>query len=110
MENNRLLNNRLPYGNTKLILGIASLVLSPVLIGFILGIISVYLIDKDTKMLQSNRERYNTDALKNHKEGVIFAWIGFAVSTLLTLVIVYLFSKYGTLDMERINAIRSSKG
>jgi hypothetical protein len=102
MENNQLLNDKLPYGNVKLYLGIASIVLSPILVGFVLGVISVYLVDKDTKMLNSFRSNYSEEAVKNHKQGVLLAWIGFAVSFIVLCIIIVLFYKYGTLEMSRI--------
>lgn len=105
MENNQLLNDRLPYGNAKLFLGIASIVLSPVIVGFILGVISVYLVDKDTQMLQSYPENYSESAVNNHKQGKIWAWAGFIISVLVTLIIIVLFYKFGTIDPDKIKAL-----
>lgn len=106
MENNSLLNDRLPYGNAKLFMGIASIVLSPVIVGFILGVISVYLVDKDTKMLKIYPGHYSESALSNHRQGVIWAWIGFIISVVVTAVIIVMFYKYGTLDIEKVKALR----
>lgn len=105
MENNQLLNDRLPYGNAKLFLGIASIVLSPVIVGFILGVISVYLVDKDTQMLQSYPGNYSESAVSNHKQGKLWAWVGFIISVLVTLIIIVLFYKFGTIDPEKIKAL-----
>ncbi|MEZ4804043.1 MAG: hypothetical protein R2852_00760 [Bacteroidia bacterium] len=102
MENNQLLNDKLPYGNVKLFLGIASIVLSPIIVGFILGVISVYLVDKDTKMLNSFSSNYSDEALKNHKQGVLLSWIGFVVSFVVLCLIIVLFYKYGTLNVSYI--------
>lgn len=101
-----MLNDSLPYGNAKLYLGIASVVFSPILLGFVLGVISVYLVDKDTKMLNSNPGAYSDLAKSKHKTGSIAAWIGFALSLALTIAVIYLFGTYGTLSLEKINALR----
>lgn len=96
-----MLNNRLPYGNAKLYLGIASVLLSPALLGFVLGVISVYLVDKDTKMLHASPGSFSDSAKRNHKSGVTAAWAGFIVSAIMTVLILYLFGKFGTLNPDR---------
>lgn len=105
-----MLNDRLPYGNAKFILGIAAIVFSPALIGFVLGAISVYLVDKDTKMLAAYRNNYSETAVKNHKQGLIIAWAGFVISLVVMIVILYFFGKYGTLDMEKVRALQEQRG
>lgn len=108
MENNTLQNDRLPFGNTKLFTGIISIVLSPLLVGFIFGVISVYLVDKDKQMLKQFPNNYNIDAVKNHKSGILISWIGFIISVVVAIVILYYFGKYGTLSPEKINLINQS--
>lgn len=108
MENNHLLNNRLPYGNAKLFLGIASIIVSPLILGFVFGVISVYLADKDTQMLKSYPNNYSNSAVGNHKQGVILAWVGFIVSFAVTAIIIYLFYTYGTVDFAKIKQIKAA--
>jgi Na+-driven multidrug efflux pump len=106
MENNSLQNDRLPFGNTKLFTGIISIVLSPLLVGFIFGVISVYLVDKDKQMLKQFPNNYNQDAVKNHKNGLLISWIGFIVSVVVAAVVLYFFGKYGTLSPEKIQLLK----
>jgi Na+-driven multidrug efflux pump len=102
-----LKNDRLPFGNTKIFLSIASIVLSPVLVGFILGSVSLYLVDKDNKMYNENPEGYDQTALSNHKIGTILSWIGFVISMAVGAVIIYYYYTYGTLDREIIEEIKN---
>jgi predicted Na+-dependent transporter len=97
MENNSLQNDRLPFGNTKLITGIISIVLSPLLVGFVFGVISVYLVDKDKQILKQFPNNYNQDAVKNHKNGLLIV---------VAAVILYFFGKYGTLSPEKIQLLK----
>lgn len=102
-----LKNDRLPFGNTKLFLSIASIVLSPLLVGFILGSVSLYLVDKDNKMYNQNPDSYDQAAISNHKIGTILSWIGFVVSLAVAGVIIYFYYTYGTLDKEIIEEIKN---
>lgn len=110
MENSKLLNDRLPFGNAKMFLGIAAIVFSPILVGFIFGVISVFLVDKDNKMLKSFPQNYNTSAISNHKTGTILAWIGFVVSLLVAAYILYIFYQYGTFDSAKIEKLKVQGG
>lgn len=106
MENNNLKNDRLPFGNAKLVLGISSIVLSSLIIGFILGVISVFLVDKDSKILKQFPENFSSSAISNHKTGTILAWLGFVVSLIVTIVILFFYGKFGTLNFEEIKSVK----
>lgn len=107
MKNTTLLNNRLPFGNTKFILGILAIIFSP-FIGFILGTIAVLLVSKDNNMLQSFPDNYSEIALKNHKVGTILSYVGFLVSILTSGIILYYYFVYGTLDLNMIDQMKAS--
>ncbi|MDP2174955.1 MAG: CCC motif membrane protein [Bacteroidota bacterium] len=110
MENNNLKNDSLPFGKAKLVLGISSIILSFMslfaIIGFIIGVIAVYLVDKDKQMLKQFPDNYSDAAAKKHKTGTILAWIGFILSTLSAIAVLYMYGVYGTLDLTQIREMQ----
>jgi|SRR5690606_20330024 len=107
-ESKKFLNDSLPFGNTKLYLAIASIVLAPI-VGFVLSCISIYLADKDSKMYKLVPDNYNSKALSQHKTGLILSWVGFVVSILFSAIILYYFYEFGTLNIDRINELKAAQ-
>jgi protein-S-isoprenylcysteine O-methyltransferase Ste14 len=109
MENIHLKNDSLPFGKSKLALGITSIVLSFLsyfaIIGFVVGVIAVYLVDKDKQMLKQFPDNYSDSAIKKHKTGAILAWIGFVIATLAAIAVLYLLGTYGTMDAKEIKEL-----
>ena len=95
----------LPFGRTKLWLGIMAMIFAPVALGFIFGLIAVFLTDKDNRMYQRFPNTYSESALIQHKTGSKFALAGGIISTLFLIVIVYCFYQYGTANPWRLKEI-----
>lgn len=114
MENNNLKNDSLPFGKAKFVLGISALVLSVLsfkisffaIIGFIIGVIAVYLVDKDKQMLKQFPDNYSDAAAKKHKTGTILAWIGFVLATIVAIWVLYNYGVYGTTDLKQIKEMQ----
>jgi hypothetical protein len=110
MENNNLKNDSLPFGKAKLALGISSIILAFMsafaIIGFVIGVIAVYLVDKDKQMLKQFPDNYSDSAVKKHKTGTILAWIGFIFSTIAAIAVLYFYGAYGTLDFSQIKEMQ----
>lgn len=109
MEKSTNLNNRLPFGNTKIVLSILAILTSPFFIGFIFGVLALYLAGKDSAMLQSDPIAYGANAKTNHKRGIILAWSGFLLSLVLSGFVLYLFLTYGTVDPYMIEQLKNSQ-
>ena len=92
----------LPFGRTKLWLGILAIIFAPVAVGFIFGLIAVFLKDKDKRMYQRFPNTYSDSALKQHKTGSQWAIAGGIISTLFLIAIVYCFYQYGTANPWRV--------
>lgn len=113
-------NTQLPFVNTKFVLSITSIVFSLLILtvffsinaslfvgtflilSFILGSVSIILSGKDSAMLSENRNMYSEKSIKNHNIGKLLALIAFVVSVVVCIIAIYLFYKYGTLDMDNI--------
>ena len=114
------LNIQLPFVNTKFVLSITSIAFSLLILtvffsinaslfvgtflilSFILGSVSIILSGKDSAMLSENRNMYSEKSIKNHNTGKLLALIAFVVSVVVCIIAIYLFYKYGTLDMDNI--------
>jgi hypothetical protein len=109
MENNNLKNDSLPFGKAKFALGITSIVISFLsyfaIIGFVIGVIAVYLVDKDKQMLKQFPDNYSDSAIKKHKIGTILAWIGFGIATIAAASLLYKLGTYGTIDAKQIKEL-----
>lgn len=113
-------NTQLPFVNTKFVLSITSIVFSLLILtvffsinaslfvgtflilSFILGSVSIILSGKDSAMLSENKNMYSEKSIKNHNIGKLLALIAFVVSVVVCIIAIYLFYKYGTLDMDNI--------
>jgi hypothetical protein len=102
MKNPDILQESLPFDNTKRLLGMLSIVLSPFLVGFILGLVAVYLTDKDKRMYQSFPSSYSENALKKHQISRRWALAGGIASSIFTIVIIYFYYNYGTANPSRL--------
>lgn len=114
------LNIQLPFVNTKIVLSATSIVFSLLIftvffsinaslfvgtfliLSFILGSVSIILSGKDTAMLSENRNMYSEKSVKNHNTGKLLSIIAFVASVIVCAIAIYLFYKYGTLDLENI--------
>jgi hypothetical protein len=105
MKNAETTQEFLPYDKTKRLLGILAIALSPFLVGFILGILAVYLIDKDNRMYQSFPSRYSQIAIKNHQLSKRWATTGFIVSLIISITIIYFYYTYGTINPSRLQEL-----
>lgn len=102
MKNPDILQESLPFDNTKRLLGILAIVLSPLLAGFILGMVAVYLTDKDKRMYQSFPSSYSENALKKHQISKRWALAGGIISSIFAIIIIYFYYNYGTANPARL--------
>ncbi len=98
MENTTLKNDSVPFGISKIVLSIIAILTSPILVGFIAGVVAIFLTDKDNQMVKGFPNNYSESALKTHNTGKILSWVAFIVSVLVAFYVLYNFGKYGTLD------------
>ncbi|MFM6982693.1 MAG: hypothetical protein ACKOXF_01075 [Chitinophagaceae bacterium] len=105
MKNSETMQESLPYDKTKRLFGILAIVLSPFLIGFIFGMLAVYLIDKDNRMYQSFPIGYSQIAIQNHQTSKRWATTGFIVSLILSIIIIYFYYNYGTINPARLKEL-----
>lgn len=88
LHENDKLNKKLPDATAVLVLGILSIVVVSG-IGFILGIISLVLHQKDKEIYQSDKEKYKV-SYDASKAGFICAIVGVSISALSILLLIYL--------------------
>lgn len=88
LHENDKLNKKLPNATAVLVLGILSIVVVSG-IGFILGIISFVLHQKDKEIYQSDKEKYKV-SYDASKAGFICAIVGVSISALSILLLIYL--------------------
>lgn len=98
MENSTLKNDSVPFGMSKIVLSVIAILTSPILVGFIAGVVAIFLTDKDNQMVKSFPNNYSESALKVHNTGKILSWIGFIISVLVAFYVLYNFGKFGTLN------------
>lgn len=94
--------NTLPYTITIRWMNWLSVVTAPLLIGFIFGLIALYLTDKDNRLYQSFANDYSETALMKLKRQKKFAIFSAIFSSIVLCMIVYCFYQYGTANPSTI--------
>ncbi len=94
--------NTLPYTFTIKWMNWLAFITAPLLIGFIFGLIALYLTDKDNRLYQSLTNQYSETVLMQLKRQKKFAIINAIFSSIVLCIILYCFFEYGTANPAKI--------
>jgi len=94
--------NTLPYTFTTQWMNWLSVITAPLLIGFIFGLIALYLTDKDNRLYQSFANDYSETALMQIKRQKKFAIFSAIFSSIVLCIILYCFYEYGMANPAKI--------
>ena len=102
MKNQDPRRDVLPYAQPIRWLTYLSVLTAPLLLGFVFGLVAVYLTDKDNRLYQSFANSYSETALISLKKQKKFALFGLAFSFITLSIILYCFFTFGTANPSKI--------